>query len=249
MKYLKPIICLFACVIWNPDVLRAQTNGQAWFEYMLNYPFAASYNVENAFTYSTALSGPKWQAYDYSLTAERSLTQHVDVIAQTVVSYTNQTETYNTLEIRPVIGTRFYFTPNRRIQTRLLVRLEQRNFEDLGTKTWTQTYRPRARAEALIPINRKSYYEDNLWYGIVDAEVLLANADTDVKERFANKFRLRAGIGYRLNYTFRFEFVYLYQESRNGIDENFTSVDNIFRFRLKHYLRKTKPTKDAGVGN
>ncbi len=232
-----------------PLVLHAQTNQQAWFEYMLNYPFASSYNMENAVTYSTALSGPKWRALDYSLTVERSLTQHVDVMAQTVVAYTNQTETYNTLEIRPVIGTRLHFTPNNRIQTRLLLRLEQRNFEDLDTKTWTQTYRPRARAEALIPINRKSYFDDDLWYGILDAEYLFANADTDVKERFANKFRLRAGIGYRLNYTFRFEFIYLYQESRNGIDETFSSSDNIFRFRLKHFLRKTKPAKDAGVGN
>ncbi|HWA33320.1 MAG TPA: hypothetical protein VG737_04275, partial [Cyclobacteriaceae bacterium] len=103
----------------------AQTNQQAWFEYMLNYPFANSWNLENAFSYSTTMSSPKWRAYDYSLTVERSITQHLDLIAQGVISYTNQTDAYNTLELRPVAGARLYLTPAHRIQTRLLFRLEQ----------------------------------------------------------------------------------------------------------------------------
>ena len=128
------------------------------------------------------------------------------------------------------------------------VRFEQRNFKNLDTKSWETVYRPRARAEFLIPINRKTYFEDKLWYGILDAELLFA-VDDDVQERFANRFRLRTGIGYRLSYTSRFEFIYMLQESKNGIDESFESTDNIFRFRYRHYLRKTKPTKATGTGN
>ncbi len=228
---------------------QAQTNQQAWFEYMLNYPFANSWNIENAFTYSTALSAPKWRAYDYSATLERDITQHVQIIAQGVLSYTNQTETYNTLEIRPVLGTRLFLTPSKRIQTRLLFRLEQRNMQDLETNQWTQTWRPRARAEAIIPINRDSYYKDNQWYGMIDVEWLFANTHTDLQERFANRFRLRTGVGYRLNYSMRFEFLFMYQASRNGIDEAFSSSDNVFRFRFKHYLRKTKPSDSAQGAN
>jgi hypothetical protein len=214
---------------------------------MLNYPFSNVYNMENALTYSTLLGSPKWRALDYSLTVERSLTQNVDVLVQNVLSYTNQTETYNTFEVRPVIGTRLYFTPNQRIQTRLLLRLEQRNFENLETREWTQAYRPRARAEAIIPINQDSYYKDKLWYGWIDAELLFVN--TDVEERFANRFRLRTGIGYRLNYSMRFEFFYMLQQSRDEINQQFTSNDNIFRFRFKQYLHPSKPTKTAGAGN
>ena len=228
--------------------LQAQSvNEQVWVEYMLNYPFANSFNVENAFTYSTLLNTPRWKAYDYSATLEWSVTQYVEPLAQVVVSYTNQTESYNTLEIRPVIGTRFYFTPNKRIQARLLLRMEQRNFKNLETEKWDQVYRSRARAEMIIPLNKNSYFQDNLWYAITDVEFLFAQ--DDVEERFANRFRVRVGGGYRLNYNLRFEFLYMNQQSKSGIDDSFESSDNIFRFRLKHYLRKSKPSTAAGTGN
>jgi hypothetical protein len=227
--------------------MQAQTNTQVWDEYMLNYPFANSFNVENAFSYSTVIGTPKWRALDYGATLEWSVTNRIDLIAATVFSYTNQTDTYNTFEIRPALGTRFYFTPNKRIQTRLLLRVEQRNFKNLETQEWSQEFRPRVRAETIIPINKDSYYEDKLWYALTDVEWLYKTED--VEERFANRFRWRIGAGYRLNYNLRFEFIYMLQQSKNTIDGDFESSDNIFRFRVKQYLRKTKPSTASGTGN
>jgi hypothetical protein len=225
----------------------AQTNEQAWFEYMLNVPFANSFNVENAFTYSTLLGQPKWRALDYNGTLEYSLGPHVDLVGSALISYTAQNDSYNTFELRPMLGTKIYFTPNSRIQTRLLLRIEQRNFQNLDTKEWERVMRPRARGEVVIPVNKKTYFEDDLWYALADAEWLFVN--TDVEERFANRFRLRVGAGYRLNYSFRFELLYMIQQSRNGIDESFSSSDNIIRIRLKHFLSRKKPSKATGVGN
>lgn len=228
--------------------LHAQSpNEQLWFEYMLNYPFANSFNLENAFTYSTLLNTPRWQALDYSPTVEYSINSNIDLSLGATFSYTNQTEDYNTFEVRPVLGTKIHFTPHKRVLTRLFLRLEQRNIKNLDTDDWQTVVRPRARAEGLIPINKKTFFEDNLWYGIVDAEWFFTIDDVD--ERFANRFRLRIGVGYRLNYSSRFEFVYMNQESKNGIDDSFYTSDNIFRFRYKHYLRKKKPTKMSGTGN
>ena len=214
---------------------------------MLNYPFANSFNLENALTYSTLIGTPKWGALDYSATVEWSATNHIDIIAQTILSYTNQTESSNTFELRPVLGTRLYFTPNKRIQTRLLVRLEQRNFKNLETKEWDQVYRPRARGEVIIPINKDSYFVDKLWYAITDVEWLFIS--DNVEERFANRFRWRIGAGYRLSYNLRFEFLYMLQLSKNAIEDNYESSDNIFRFRVKQYLRKSKPSIASGTGN
>ena len=237
------------CLINIPLRLGAQSpNEQLWFEYMLNYPFANSFNLENTFTYNTLLNTPKWQSYEYTPTLEFALTNNIDLLGGGNLVYTVQEANYNTFEARLMLGTRIHFTPNSRILSRLQVRLEQRNFKNLETNTWQTSYRPRVRAEFLIPINKKTYFEDKLWYGIIDAEVLFA-VDEDVDERFANRFRLRTGIGYRLSYSSRFEFIYMLQESRNGIDESFKTTDNIFRFRYKHYLRRTKPTKATGTGN
>ena len=227
---------------------RAQsTNAQIWLEYMLNYPFANSFNVENAFVYNALIGTPRWQSLEYSPTVDYSLTQNLDFCAGGTLAYTEQTDSYNTFEARVMIGSRLHLTPHRRVQLRIYGRLEFRNFLNLDTHEWEHVPRPRIRVESLIPINKKSYWEDHLWYGIADVEWLFT--DEDVEERFANRFRLRLGVGYRLSYTSRFEFVYTAQKSRSGIDEDFTSSDHIFRFRYKHYLRKTKPTKSSGSGN
>jgi hypothetical protein len=224
-----------------------QVNKQLWFEYMLNYPVAENVNMENSITYSTLLNKPRWRALDYSLCFEWSPNKYIDLIGQNIISYTWQNENLNSLEIRPVIGTRLYLTPDKRVQTRLLLRLEDRNFENPVTKQWTSAIRPRIRGEVIIPITKKSYREDDMWYSITDAELLFNT--NQINERFANRFRVRIGGGYRLSYNLRFEFLYSIQQSRLNTDEDFITSDHIFRFRIKQYLRKNKPSVNEGIGN
>jgi hypothetical protein len=89
---------------------------------------------------------------------------------------------------------------------------------------------------------------DKLLYSILDGESFIV-MDQNVKERFANRYRVRAGIGYRINYNLRFEFVYTLQESRNTIEGDFDTTDHIFRLRLKHYINRAKPSASQGTGN
>lgn len=242
VRFLFLVLMIFTMSI----SLKAQSNTQLWYEYMLNVPFMNSFNFENAFNYNTVVGKPKWRSLEYNATLEYSLSANFDLLGSTLISYTAQTESYNTFELRPMVGTRIFFTPHKRIQTRLLLRLEQRNFKNMDTKEWDHVLRPRIRGEIIIPINQDSYFKNNLWYVTTDAELLFVNDDVD--ERFANRLRLRAGVGYRLNYSMRFEVLYMNQQSKNGIDDDFTSNDNVIRLRLKHFLRKTKPTTSSGVG-
>ncbi len=238
---------LFYLLFVFPFFARAQTSEQLWTEYMLNYPFANTFNLENAFTYSTLIGTPKWRAYDYSATLEWAVTNKIELIGQGVMSYTNQTESISTLELRPMLGTRFYLTPNKRIQSRLLLRVEQRNFKNLDTKEWTHNFRPRFRGEVIIPINKKSFFADKMWYAMTDVEFLFKT--DNVEERFANRFRWRIGGGYRLSYSLRFEFLYMLQLSKNSIEDDYETSDHAFRFRLKQFLRKSKPSSASGTGN
>lgn len=82
---------------------------------------------------------------------------------------------------------------------------------------------------------------------LLDAEWLFTT--DDIKERFANRFLLRVGGGYRLKYNLRFEILYMNQQSRDETEDGFVSSDNIFRFRFKHYMNKAKPSKASGAGN
>ncbi len=234
-----------------PSFTNAQAvNEQLWFEYMLNYPFANSWNVELAGTYSTVLAEPKWRTFELQATPEYSFSANVDLLGAFLVANTFQSKSLTTLEVKEMLGTRIHFTPYRKILTRLLVRFEQRNLQDQETSEWDHGKRSRIRAEAIIPLNKPTMYSgDQLWYSMVDAEVFIV-MDQDVNERFANRFRFRGGIGYRVNYGLRLEFVYTLQRSKNILEGAFDTTDHIFRFRVKQYLHKSKPSKSvSGGGN
>lgn len=226
--------------------LQAQsTQVQSWYETMLNDPFAKSFNLEHALVYSTQHNKPRWRSLDYSATVEWSLNRYIDLISQFIFSYALQSESHNTIELRPVVGARFYFTPGGRIETRLLLRAENRNFRNLEAGTWEYAMRYRFRGELIIPINRRSYGADKLWYAMADFERLLV--DEEVNERFSNVYRIRLGAGYRLNYRLRFEFLYMTQRSKNILFNEPEKNDNVFRFRFKYYFRNQQDSSPGGT--
>lgn len=224
-------------------------NNQVWVEYMVNYPFANSWNVELAATYSTLLESPRWQALDIQVTPEYALSPYVDLQGAFLYNRTNQYQSLSSTEVRTMLGTRIHLTPFSRVLTRLLLRFEHRNLYYEETGTSEQSYRGRLRLETLTALNKKTMYDgDNLWYAVADVETFVV-MDQQVNERFANRFRIRIGPGYRLSYTWRFEFLYTYQLSRNTIAGDVDSDDNLFRFRVKHFLHKSKPAQMQGNGN
>ncbi|MFC5271184.1 DUF2490 domain-containing protein [Adhaeribacter terreus] len=167
---------------------------------------------------------------------ERTISKHLDLLSAFGFSYTNQTSTTDTFEGRLMLGTRFYFSPEKRIQTRLTLRFERRHLYDFGEENWETSHRSRVRGEVIIPLNKPHYSEDEMWYAIADYEYFFV-VDKDLNERFANRTRTRFGIGYRHNYNFRFEAIFMHQRSRNQIETGFLTTDNIIRLRIKHYLK------------
>lgn len=216
---------------------------------MLNYPFANVYNVEVAGTYSTGLHEPRWRSFDLTITPEWSVNRNIDLQGALLISNTFQSQTLSTFEFREMLGTRIHFTPDKRILTRLLVRFEQRNLQNLESREWNHSTRSRVRVETVIPLNKPTMYAgDKLWYSVIDGEAFIV-MDQDVQERFANRIRVRAGIGYRVSYGLRLEFLYTWQDSRNTLDSDFTDVANIFRFRVKQFFNKANPAPVSGNGN
>jgi hypothetical protein len=90
--------------------------------------------------------------------------------------------------------------------------------------------------------------DTNLWYGIWDIEFLYY--DDRVTERFANKNRMRLGIGYTPDKRWKFETIVMWQQSRNTIESSFEQSDIILRLRLRYFLpQKEKDNLNEGVGN
>jgi hypothetical protein len=83
----------------------------------------------------------------------------------------------------------------------------------------------------LVPLNKERITDDGARYVVADWEWFLPVDDPD--ERFANRQRIRAGLGYRRNFNWRYELLYIRTRSRNTIDEGFSTNENIFNIRVK----------------
>ena len=248
-NWLKILFCVVLGCGALQQIAAQSSSNQVWLEYMGNLAFGKAGNLEGAFTYSSDMGQPKWRTFDVQLTPEWALNKRIDLMAALLFSNTFQTASLSTFEIREMIGARLHLTPEKRLQLRMLLRFEQRNVEDRETRTWDHSTRSRIRLESIYPFNQRSIGAgDKVWYGIADVEAFV-NFSKDVQERFANRWRFRAGAGYKINHALRVEFVYTLQASVNALDGGLSSRENIFRFRFKHYLQKRSSNNPEGTGN
>ncbi len=240
MSIYKLEFLLLLCI--TSTIAGAQTT-QFWTDYTLTVPFANHYIFSNAVSYRTLESKQnKWREYEINPTIQWSIGQRIDLIAALIAASTRQKDGYNTSELRPVLGVRYHLTPNWRVWIQGYARVEQRNLYHEETSTWAHSTRSRFRLESLVPINHKTFFEDHLWYALLDAEFFWV-MDNQLDERYSNQMRYRAGVGYRSSYTWRFEFIYTDQFTRNNLENGFEQSSSIFRIRVKHFVNKAKPAK------
>ena len=175
---------------------------------------------------------------------ELSAKPWLDLVAEGVVGVTKQTDDVDSFEVTPRLGVRFHLfsraqgfhplerAPRRRWVVRDLFRVESRNIFYGGAGSGTSsTVRLRNRLELLVPLNKERLSDDGARYLLADWE-WFAPVD-EPNERFANKQRIRAGLGYRRSFKWRFEVLYMWTRSRNTIEEGFSTSDNIIDLRVK----------------
>src|SRR5688572_9096603 len=221
---------------------RAQQDTQLWLDFQVNHPFSSQYMFEVETSYQALIQNDSsWRSLNLTPTFEYQFFPNVDLAASAPLSYTLQTEGYDSFESRIALECRWHIAQNKRVSTRLIVKAEKRFFQDLEDHSWTTSTRWRIKGDATISINAPNLYHDDLWYAIIDYEEFLV-VDKQLKERYANKRRARAGAGYRLNYKNRFELIYTLQSSRNEINQDFESTDSVVQLRYKMYLNPAKPS-------
>ncbi|HEY5746161.1 MAG TPA: DUF2490 domain-containing protein [Chryseolinea sp.] len=222
---------------------QAQQHEQLWFDFQLSYPFANRYLLENVTTYQTLLNAEeKWRSISISPTFEYSLFTWLDLLSEVGIGYTLQKQGSNSWEIMPMVGGRFFITQSKRIDTRLVVRYQFRYFRQIEADDWDVSNRTRLRGEIFVCINGPNLFTDKLWYALADYEEFIV-LDQQLEERYANRRRARIGLAYRLNYKHRFELSFTLQSSRNEIDGDFASTDNVIQFRYKMFLNPSKMKK------
>ena len=156
---------------------------------------------------------------------------------------TRQTDHQTSTEITPRFGLRFHLLsnirdelliekqPKRRVVLRNLLRLEWRNLYYSDDTPPSSTLRVRDRIELEFPFNRARVTEDGVIYATSDAEWFWTR--TNPAERFANKQRVRAGLGRRWSYAWRTEVMAIWDRSRDSADHGFATADVAIDLRLR----------------
>jgi hypothetical protein len=226
----------------------AQATTQLWGNLTFNWVRSDRMVYELDFEPKGLLSAPDgdpdWRNLDVTPNVEYSPKGWLDLVVDTTIGKTKQTDDVDTTEMTPRLGVRFHLfsraqrfhprerAPRRRIVIRDLVRVESRNlFYSGGDTDSDSTIRFRNRLEFLIPLNTERMTDDGARYWLADWEWFIPIDDPE--ERFANRQRIRTGIGYRRSFNWRYELLYIRTRSRNTIDEGFSTTENIIDLRVK----------------
>jgi hypothetical protein len=226
----------------------SQTNGQLWgtvtFNWLQSDRLTYELELEPKVLVAAPAGEPGWANLDVTPNIEYALRSWLDGVGELATGYTWQTDDVNSFELSPRIGVRFHLTtrdlptgplkrerlPRHRIVVRNLVRFEARNLF-YNTGETDSVVRFRNRLELQVPLNRERVTADGARYVMADWEWFVPLDDP--KERFANRQRVRTGIGYRRSLNWRIEALYIWTRSRDTTEDDFHTSDNILNFRVK----------------
>ncbi len=222
---------------------------QLWGSLTLNWPkshrLSFQLEIEPKVLVVAEDDDPGWATLDVIPNVDYALKPWLDLVGEVQTGFTAQTDDLDSFELSPRAGARVHLfsrdirrvvdlrelPPKRKIVIRDLMRVEWRNLFYNDDRSTSSTVRFRNRLELQVPLNKDRLTDNGARYLTADWEWFIPLED--VAERYANKQRIRTGIGYRRNFHWRFEALYIWNRSRNTVDDGFTTSDNIIDFRVK----------------
>jgi Protein of unknown function (DUF2490) len=233
--------------VLTPIAAAAQPDKQLWAEVKLdwikNNRLTFGVDTEPKVLVSKPADDPGWSALDVTPSIEYTANKWFDVVGELQVGRTRQTNDVDSTEVAPRVGLQFHILsnvidafdkenrPRRRFVLSNLLRLEWRNLYYSNDQPDSSTRRLRDRVEVLYALNRRRITDDGATYLHSDVEWFWPRNDPD--ERFANQQRIRAGVGYRHSFSWRFEALYVWNRSRNSANEGFTSAYHALDLQVK----------------
>lgn len=235
MRYhLRLIIIIF---FLYPVVLSAQdeTDNQLWLDYYHYHQFKPDWTAYGDAGYRTVTDEASWMMIYLRPSISWHKKKLFDLNGGIGFFYTFNYDTVNNFEIRPWQGIKVKWPTLKHISFYQYVRLEERfNFP---VDTWTMEFNFRFRYKIGFKATLYTIDHELLKYLYLPFSIeVFANVGPQLSEKYTNKGRITLGFGYRTNHEWAFEFDFTLQGSRTGKDDNFTSSDRIFQFKLRRYL-------------
>jgi hypothetical protein len=234
----------------GPGAGQAQTNLQLWgnvtFDWAKSERLVYELDFEPKVLVGRSEGEPGWHNLDLTPNVEYSATGWLDLVGEATIGYTMQTDDVNSVEVSPRVGVRLHLwsrytnavirkrelSPRRRLVVRDLLRVESRNLIYSGAGSGSDSsVRFRNRLEVVLPLNKPRLTDDGVAYTLADWEWFVPLSEPE--ERFANRQRIRTGLGYRRSASWRYEVLYMWTRSRNTIEDGFETSDNIVDVKVK----------------
>lgn len=225
-----------------------RTSTQIWGDVILGHPRSEHLLFGLDLQPKSQITGDnRWRNLDVTPLVEFYPNTWVDLVGEITIGYTRQVSDLNTFELTPRLGIRLHLLSNLRERLKLgvhvprrlgvanLTRIESRNFWYSADVESRHEWRLRNRTEFKLSLNHQDLHIDRTLYLIMDFEAYVPLRD-DIPERFATKLRARAGVGYRANYKWRLEALYIRDKQRNTFGEDFVRSANIVDVRLKLFF-------------
>jgi hypothetical protein len=175
---------------------------------------------------------PTWLSGDAIPHVEYALAPWIDLLSEVDVGFQNQSDDVDTVTVTPRIGIQVHIlsrilrphapsgaarekVPRRRLVFGSLLRLENQNtFHSTGAAS-TSSWRFRDRFEMSYPLNRRKATIDGAVYVTGDSELFIP-VDRSTSGGIVSESRVRAGIGFRQSFAWRFEALYVSTAQRNA---------------------------------
>ena len=208
-----------------------------WSSFIYDWNFVDSWLVEMEIDYNQLISGsPDWKSVAIQPSIEHYPSGAIDLFCGANFSWTLQTSDVLTKEIMPFMGFRWNISrPENRFFFRMEEKLEYRYFKnDDGSNT--HSGRLKSRAELIVSITQKNLDQYKNLFGIFKLDSY-AYFNRELKERYQSSLMFHIGCGYRFNYKNQVNVEYIYQLSRNSLEESITqNRSNIIYFTYNRYL-------------
>jgi hypothetical protein len=214
----------------------SKLTNQLWFDYYLYYLPKDALQILGDASYRRNLTASDWNQFLIRGSAFHSSKSWLGLYAGMGIFFTTQKEITNTLEIRPWIGGKLIFNIDFLSSVRItnFSRIEMRYVINTQASGTSNDIRFRNRTDMRIPITNYSL-KDNTLYLMFEIEFFTNSIK--ILEQSADKIRLGAGIGYKINYSWRVEFLYNANRLKNTAQGRDTKTANIWRFHTRHYLQ------------
>lgn len=248
IRSISRVLLLFVLLI-PPGNLRADENdsGQIWTNLTLSYPKSEKFYTQLAIRPRFEISDEKRRSIDAHGVAEFYPNKWIDIRGEILIRTRKEAADIRSLQFTPRIGIRFYLfenirdklSPERlalgRFTISNLLRLEYRMFHYFGDLESANEWRLRNRLAFRFPINNDNMSIKGTLYFMTDVEAFIP-LSAQVAESFASKARFRIGLGFRANYNWRIEILYIRDWARDTLEETGSVDIHAIDLRVKVYF-------------